>query len=203
MEGGWLISYVALWCLTGLLVVVVLAHSRLLGQLHYRLRPAGARALLDGPELGARISPLRAWRLDGSPWTWDFPADGDLLLVFVSPQCQTCNELMPHVKDFVRAHPDVPLVLLSTLDDLPMNRAYVGYRRLERLTYVVNPELADVLRVDGTPYALRINRAGVVTAKGIVNHYEHLQSLKDASAAPEPSPPGAAEETGARTGSLS
>ena len=42
MEGVWLISYIALWALTLLLCVVVLAHSRLLGLLHHRFGPAHA-----------------------------------------------------------------------------------------------------------------------------------------------------------------
>jgi methylamine dehydrogenase accessory protein MauD len=177
MEGVWLISYIALWALTLLLCVVVLAHSRLLGLLHHRFGPAHARPLADGPEVGTRLGRLGARRLDGSPWEWEFPAAGDLLLVFLSPQCQTCNELTPHLRDFAHAHPDENLVLWSTLDDPAMNRAYAAFRRLEKLTYVVGEKQAEALNVLGTPYALSIDRDGVVRAKGLVNHYEHLRSL--------------------------
>jgi methylamine dehydrogenase accessory protein MauD len=189
MDGVWLISYVALWCLTLVLGLVVLAHSRLLGLLHHRIRPAGARALADGPEIGSKRARLGGEALDGSAWAWDFPAPSDLLAVFVSPQCQLCNDLMPHVKDFVRTRRDVHVVLLSTLGDRVMNCAYVAYRRLGGLRYIAAPALAEELRVDGTPYAVYFSREGVVAAKGIVNHYEHLDSLRLMAASGGAGPP--------------
>jgi methylamine dehydrogenase accessory protein MauD len=202
MEGFWLISYLALWTLTLLLAVVILAHSRLLGLLHHRFGPARARPLADGPKLGARLKRLSGRRVDGSAWAHTFPAEADLIVVFISPQCQTCNELMPHAKDFVRAHPDVPLVLLSTLGDLAMNRAYVGFLRLERLTYVVAPQAAGELNVEGTPYALHLDREGTVTAKGLVNAYEQLVSLRQSAAFDGPVPAEVEPELGSQTGSI-
>ncbi len=202
MEGFWLISYLALWTLTLLLAVLILAHSRLLGLLHHRFGPGQARPLADGPELGARLKRLAGRRLDGSAWVHAFPAEADLIVLFVSPQCQTCNELMPHAKDFVRAHPDVPLVLLSTLGDLAMNRAYVGFLRLERLTYVVAPQASDELKVEGTPYALHLDREGTVTAKGLVNTYEQLVSLRQSPAFDGAVPAEVEPELGSQTGSI-
>jgi methylamine dehydrogenase accessory protein MauD len=177
MDGVWLISYLALWGLTLLLALAVLAHSRLLGLLHYRFGPAVARPMADGPAVGTRLDRLTGTTLDGAAWAHPFPAPADTLLVFVSPQCQTCNELLPHVTDFARTRPDVTLVLVSTLDHREMNRAYVAYRRLERVPYVIGAKLADELDIEGTPYALHLDRHGVVTAKGLVNNYEHLVSL--------------------------
>lgn len=186
MEGAWLISYLALWGLTLVLGLVVLAHSRLLGLLHQRLGPGLARPMSDGPELGTRLDRLMGRRLDGTAWTYEFPAATETVLVFVSPQCQTCNELLPHVKDFVRAHREVALVLLSTLDHPAMNQAYVAYRGLERLPYVLAARLASELEIEGTPYAVFLDRQGVVTAKGLVNNYEHLVSLRRPRGAPGP-----------------
>jgi methylamine dehydrogenase accessory protein MauD len=177
MEGFWLISYVTLWCLTMVLALVVLAHSRLLGLLHYRFGPAGARPLADGPDLGRRLGRLEAGYLNGSRWTKDFPTFVHILLIFVSPQCQTCNELIPHVKDFVRARRDAEVILMSTIEDLGMNRAYVAYRGLDRLTYLIGAKLADDFNIEGTPYALLISREGVVIGKGVVNNYENLERL--------------------------
>jgi methylamine dehydrogenase accessory protein MauD len=177
MEGGWLISYLALWCLTILLSLVILAHSRLLGLLHHRFGPAAARSLADGPEVGTKLELLAGQRLDGNAWSWVFPSSGEVVLIFISPQCQTCNELLPHVKDFVHAHKKFKVVLVSTIDHLSMNRAYVDYQNLERLNYVIGAKLADDLNIEGTPYALCLSREGVVQGKGLVNNYEHLAGL--------------------------
>jgi methylamine dehydrogenase accessory protein MauD len=180
MEGAWLVSYIALWLLTAVLAIVVLAHSRLLGLLHYRLGPTGARPLADGPELGSTVTRLQGRTLDGAPWSYTFPAPREVLAIFVSPQCQTCNSLLPHIADFVRVHPDVDLLLISTLDDPAMNRAYVAFSRLpqERLTYVLGARQAADLNIEGTPYAVYLDDAGVVRNKGVVNNYEHLFGLR-------------------------
>ena len=43
MEGGWLISYVALWLLVIAAVLTLLVHSLLLGILHQRLGPSASQ----------------------------------------------------------------------------------------------------------------------------------------------------------------
>ena len=177
MEGPWLVSYLVLWALTILLVLVVLAHSRLLGLLHHRIRPSAARIMEDGPPLGTPFTRMIGRRLDGTSWTREFPDAGGVILVFVSPQCQTCNELLPHVRDFVRARGEEHLVLVSLMEDQLMNQAYVRYQRLEKVPYIIAPRLAIEMSVEGTPYAISLSRDGVVTAKGLVNNYEHLTSL--------------------------
>jgi methylamine dehydrogenase accessory protein MauD len=143
---------------------------------------------------------LTARRLDGSPWDYSFPASTDLLLVFISPQCATCNELMPHVRDLARTHSDLDLVLMSTMDDLEMNRAYANFARLGKLTYLLAGEAAARLDIEGTPYAIHLDPQGVVTAKGLVNNYEHLLSLRRPLAPPALGPETVQPEITAETG---
>jgi methylamine dehydrogenase accessory protein MauD len=156
------------------LALVVLAHSRLLGLLHMRLGPAGARALADGPDVGTRIDELSGRTLDGGAWKIGFPRPSESLLIFISPQCETCNALMPHVKDFVRHRTGGSLTLVSTVDDQRMNSAYVAWRAIDRIPYVLGEAMAKSLDIEATPYALRIDEHGVVRAKGIVNTRENL-----------------------------
>jgi methylamine dehydrogenase accessory protein MauD len=159
------------------LSLAVLAHSRLLGLLHMRLGPAGARPLADGPAVGTQLGPLQAKLLDGSPWSMRFPHASSTILVFISPQCQTCNALVPHVQDFVRLNPSANLQLVSTIDDTGMNRAYVTYRRVQGPPYLLGEAMAAELDVEATPYALLVDEAGIVRAKGVVNTYENLVLL--------------------------
>jgi methylamine dehydrogenase accessory protein MauD len=176
-----MISAIAQWVVLLCLGLVALAHSRLLGLLHVRLGPAGARPLSDGPDIGARLKELSGRLLDGSPWCVRFPRGTEIILIFISPQCQTCNALMPHVKDFVRALPNVPVTLVSTIDNAQMNRAYISYRRIEELPYVLSEKMSEELGIEGTPYALRIGEDGRVIAKGIVNSFENLMRLNKQS----------------------
>lgn len=177
MADGWLIAFIAQWVLLVLLALVVLAHSRLLGLLHMRLGPAGARPLADGPPIGTTIEQLTGLLLDGSRWELRFPQRTEVILVFVSPQCETCNALLPHAAAFIRAKPELPVKLVSTIDDAQMNRAYVSYRRIDARHYVLGEELAHRLDIEGTPYALRIDQGGKVIAKGVVNSFENLVLL--------------------------
>jgi methylamine dehydrogenase accessory protein MauD len=178
MEGVWLVSYIILWVITLLLVVVVLAHSRLLGLLHYRVGPAAARPLADGPTIGTQLQQISGLSVNGEPWTMNFPSKSDLVLVFVSPQCSTCNETLPHIEDFSRNQDSTQIVLMSTIDDIGMNRAYVSYRNLEKLNFVINEKLSNDLNIEAVPYALYLNTEGKVIAKGVVNNYENLIGLK-------------------------
>jgi methylamine dehydrogenase accessory protein MauD len=174
MEEGWLILTIAQWVLIACMGLVLLAHSRLIGLLHMRLGPAGARPLADGPPVGERLDTLSASQLDGSPWVVTFPQRTTTILIFISPQCQTCNALLPHVKDFTRTRPGQSVTLVSTIDDAAMNRAYIAYRRIEGLPYVLGEDLSVRLDIEATPYALRIDEAGTVVAKGVVNTFENL-----------------------------
>lgn len=174
MVDGYLIALIVQGVLLICLALVVLAHSRLLGLLHMRLGPAGARPLADGPTIGTSIDKLQGKRLDEAAWTLDFPRTGDTIFVFISPQCETCNALIPHVRDYLRMRDALPLYLVSTLDYFPMNRAYVAYRGIGDLPYVLGEVMAGDLSIEATPYALRIDAMGIVRAKGIVNNYENL-----------------------------
>lgn len=186
MEGPWLISYAVLWVLVLTLALLALSHSRLLGLLHQRLGPGIARAAADGPALGTAIAEIQATTLFGQPWSRRFPVGGESMLVFVSPQCLACNELIPHVKDFIaRFGARAEVLLLSVMEDAAMNRAYADYARLDGIPYLIAGRFASAMQIAGTPYALKLDSNGTVLAKGIVNNFEHLVSLWNMKAPPE------------------
>lgn len=178
MEGGWLISYVALWLLVIAAVLTLLVHSRLLGILHQRLGPSAAKALSDGPEVGEVLRSLDGKDLDGADWSFVFPSGRPVLAVFISPQCDACGVLMPHVKDYWRSRGENELLLISTIPHQAMNRAYVDYLGLLGIPYLLGGDLAHKLNIEGTPYAVAFDAGGRVIAKGLVNHFEHLISLQ-------------------------
>jgi hypothetical protein len=68
---------------------------------------------------------------------------------------------------------------MSTINDIGMNRAYVRYRNLEKLNFIINEDLADKLNIEAIPYALYIDKQGKVVAKGVVNNYENLIGLRE------------------------
>jgi methylamine dehydrogenase accessory protein MauD len=178
LENPFQASVVVLWIVVLALGFLALAHSRLIGLLLQRIGPGIARPVAEGPPVGTRVEKLQATTLFGQSWTKQFPAENESLAIFISPQCQACNELMPHVKDFLGCFgARAELHLFSLLSDPAMNRAYVDFAKLEEARYLIADRLAAKLQVTGTPYGFKFDRNGVILAKGIVNHFEHLVSL--------------------------
>jgi methylamine dehydrogenase accessory protein MauD len=169
--------------------LLALSLSRLLGLVYQRLGPGIARPLAEGPDVGSSIEEIKGTTVWGEPWLREFPSNRDSLLVFVSPQCLACNELMPHVHDFLEQHGSMAdVVLVSVLGDLEMNRAYLRFAKLDKVSYLVGDRFAAKLEIAATPYALKVERTGRIAAKGVVNHFEHLVSLwRSAGAAQEDS----------------
>ena len=58
----------------------------------------------------------------------------------------------------------------------------VRERDLEHESYVVSADLGIAFQVGRVPYAVLIDAAGIVRARGLVNTREHLESLFEARA---------------------
>ena len=56
----------------------------------------------------------------------------------------------------------------------------VEQHHLERVRYVLSPTLGISYQVGKLPYAVLLDAAGVILAKGLVNTREHLESLFEA-----------------------
>jgi methylamine dehydrogenase accessory protein MauD len=176
MEGWWAASYVVLWLIVIVLCAIVVALARQVGTLHLRLGPRGALELDDeGPPLGGEIDPVELADLDGEPVTIAAPGQTQLLL-FVSPGCSVCDQVLPAVAAVADEGRMAPYVL-SDADVEDTIRA-LGGRRL-RAPLVPAAGFTRSLELPGTPYALVLDRGGVVRAKGTVNNLEQVEGLAD------------------------
>ncbi len=176
-----LASHLLLWVVVLVLAGVVVALVRQIGILHERVAPVGALAVADGIEVGAEAPVLRPPDLTGRPVEIGRASAQSTLLFFLSPTCPVCKTLLPSVRRVVAAQTEVRLVLAS---DGPVeeHRAFVAAAGLEGLSYVVSTELGLAYRVAKLPYAVLIDRAGIVRARGLVNTREHVESLFEAEA---------------------
>jgi methylamine dehydrogenase accessory protein MauD len=178
MHGLVMGSYVALWIVVLLLSVGLAALAGQIGILYRRLEPAGARIMNAGPTIGEPVAPFvgvdifgREVKLPGS--------DGRAtLLMFVSPGCVMCDEVLPALKSVARQEKRyLSVVLASFSGNDTSNKAYVAQQDLSRWPYVFSFELAHRFAVSGAPYALLMDGEGVLRTKGLVNSREHLDSL--------------------------
>lgn len=176
VSGWWLVSYVILWALVIGLSFLVLALARQIGVLHMRLGPRGALEIdEEGPPLGEAPEPFEARTLDGDDITIGGPGDHQLLL-FVSPACPVCKQVLPSLVPAARAARMKPVAIVD-VDEAPARRAYA--HGSSGVSLVASPEAARRYDVPGTPYAVIFDAVGIVRAKGTVNSLEQIEGLVD------------------------
>jgi methylamine dehydrogenase accessory protein MauD len=183
-----IVSHLGLWILTGFLLVTVWALARQIGLLHRRLAPAGARMEAIGPVIGELAPAIDATDLAGRRVTLGAARGRQTLVVFLSPGCSACGDLMPAVRSLRRSERKrLDLVLVSVNEEESANRRYVSAHRLEGISYVSSKEIGRQFQIAGPPYAVLVGPDGRVQAKGLANHLEHLESLLTAARLGHPS----------------
>ncbi|HEX5948703.1 MAG TPA: hypothetical protein VFZ45_03975, partial [Actinomycetota bacterium] len=174
MSGWWLASYVVLWVLVVALALLTLALARQIGTLHLRLGPRGALELdAEGPPLDEAPEPVDTRDLDGRPLAIGGPGHPQLIL-FVSPGCPICREVLPSLPVAARVGGMRPVVVSDSED--PREAVPDGDTNAP---VILGPGVARAYAVPGTPYAVALDRQGVVRAKGTINNLEQLEGLVD------------------------
>jgi methylamine dehydrogenase accessory protein MauD len=154
MSGWWEAAFVVQWLLLTVLCVIVVALARQVGTLHLRLGPRGALEMdTEGPPLGEAPPPRPVSLADGGRATLGGPGVPRLIL-FVSPTCPICEEVKP----------SVPAAAAS---------AHLAAQLIH------DADAEEHWNVPGTPFAVVLDRTGVVRAKGTVNNLEQLEGLAD------------------------
>ena len=158
------------------LVLAMFALARQIGVLHTRLAPAGALMTTAGPKVGGLAPLLSVPDLDGSSVEFGGSRNLPQLLLFVSPTCPVCKELVPTAKSMAKSE-KLSLVFGSDGGAVQKHSDYVRNMGIEEYPYVVSLELGMKFEVSKLPYAVLIDEKGVLRSKGLVNSREHLESL--------------------------
>jgi methylamine dehydrogenase accessory protein MauD len=175
MQGWWAASYVMLWFLVIALSVIVVALARQVGTLHLRLSPRGALEMDDeGPPLGEAPVPLEIPDERGREVRIGGPGMGQLLL-FVSPNCMVCDQVLPALRAVATATHLDPFVLTDAAAD----DVHTLVAKNPGAPILSSADAARLYEVPGTPYAVVIDELGIVRAKGTVNNLEQVEGLVD------------------------
>lgn len=181
MNGIWLVSYVTLWLIVTVLMLAALVLARHIGLLHRRLAPASARMENIGLEIGEHAPELAETDMQGRPVSLGSVRGKQTLLVFFSPACHSCKGLAPALRSIWRSErATTEVVLISLGGDDALNREFATKHKLNDLSIIVSGTLGFKYKVLTPPYGLLVDWAGIVRAKGVVNHLEHLESLINA-----------------------
>ena len=177
-----IVANAILWALVLVLAIVVLALIRQVGVLHERIAPAGALMLAKGLKIGELAPMLSVADLNGRPLTLGgVRPDGlSTLVMFVSPTCPVCKALLPVLTASRRSEQAWLSITLASDGELASQREFVASHGLEAFPYVVSAPLGMAYQVSRLPFAVLIDEAGVLRARGLINSREHLESLFEA-----------------------
>ncbi|HEX3755399.1 MAG TPA: thioredoxin-like domain-containing protein [Rhizomicrobium sp.] len=170
-----IVSQILSWIVILGLGLALLALARQVGVLHVRLAPAGALLSGKGPVVGEAAPVLDAVTLDGAPLAIGKPAGRSQLLLFVSPHCPLCKELIPVAKNFARTE-KLDIVFVGD-DEAGEQRAMVARLGMEGLPFVNSSIVGRAFHVDRLPHAALIGADGTLISKALVNSREHLESM--------------------------
>ncbi len=182
------VSQFLLWAIIIILALVCFALVRQVGVLYERIAPAGALAMnkrLSGGDIAPTLSLAT---IDGQPVTIGRLDEADAkaksqLLFFLSPSCPVCKTLLPVLKSIVHHEGAwLDIVFASDGNDTEAHKAFVRQQGLEMFPYVVSETLGLTYGVSKLPYSVLIDVNGRISALGIVNSREHLESLFEAEA---------------------
>lgn len=182
MSHALLISQAVLWILMIVMAGLQLALLRQIGVLHERIAPMGALTIDKGPKEGEAAPIFELADLRRRPIMIGGPNARGLgtLLFFLSPTCPVCKKMLPILKSFNASGEQGLQIFLASDGEREEHERFVAAQNLGDFPYVLSQELGMTYRVAKLPYAVLIDEAGIVRAKGLINTREHLESLLEA-----------------------
>jgi methylamine dehydrogenase accessory protein MauD len=182
MSDALVVSQVVLWIAVVLLAGAVAALARQIGVLYERVAPAGALMAARGPRVGEAAPVVHAEAIAGGTRAVGGARDDrrSTLVFFLSPTCPVCEHLLPALRSAARRERGWLDVVLASDGPRGEHEPFVRREGLESFPYLLSAPLGLTYQVSRLPYAVLLDAAGIVRAKGLVNSREHLESLFEA-----------------------
>ncbi len=175
------IAVIVLWVVVIALLFVVFALARQVGILFERVAPMGALMTDAGPKIGEASPHFDLMTLDGKPLAIGGSSARNTLVFFLSTTCPVCKKLLPVLKSMRAAEGKSLDIVLASDGDHAAHLAFHKAAGLGDFPYVLSPDLGMTYRINRLPFAVLLDRQGVVRGKGLVNSREQLESLMNAN----------------------
>lgn len=130
-----------------------------------------------GLTVGEKAPAFTGTDQDGNTINFETYRDQRRVLVFVSPGCSVCADVIAAMNALLHEKPDI--VMLAVGDsDVERNHAY-AVEHHARMPILATPSHIDkeLYRVQGVPFVFIIDETSTIRAKGIVNDSERLRTL--------------------------
>jgi methylamine dehydrogenase accessory protein MauD len=177
---AWYFAVVFLFLAVLVLAVAVYVLARQVGILYERIAPMGALMNDSGPKIGDLTPSFNLRNLTGPTLELGSGIGQARLLFFLSPTCPICKKLLPVLKSVRISERDWLQVVLASDGEEERHRRFIETAGLAEFPYVISTELGLAYRVARLPFAVVLDRHGVVRAKGLINSREQLESLFNA-----------------------
>jgi methylamine dehydrogenase accessory protein MauD len=174
-------TVVILWIVVLALAAVIFALARQIGVLYERISPVGALVNESGPKIGESSPVFTLPNLTGKPVILGKPGSRSTLVFFLSTTCPICKKMLPVLKSMRSSEGAWLDVILASDGDEDKHRSLIEKADLKDFPYVLSADLGITYRVARLPFAVLLNPDGVVSAKGLVNNREQLESLFNAT----------------------
>ncbi|ODS97639.1 MAG: methylamine dehydrogenase accessory protein MauD [Lautropia sp. SCN 69-89] len=177
MTEALVVSNIVLWVAVLALLGTVFALARQIGVLYERIAPMGALMLDSGPKVGESAPAFDLVTLDGRPFATGGARTKSLLLFFLSPTCPVCKKLLPILKRVAVDEGQWLEIAFASDGDVDEHAAFRTRAGLQAYPYLLSTDLGMAYRIGKLPYAVLVDEAGKVKAKGLVNSREQIESL--------------------------
>lgn len=169
------LSHFVLWALVILNTIVSIILLRTFGAFYLGSRDGISR---DGLELSTQAPDFEGDRMDGSRLRLsDIEAEW-VVLLFATPSCGDCYDLIPPMESLQREVGDRLRILYLFRGSAQEARAIERLRRATITVLIVGrDELAAAYRVRVSPFAQVLDGDRVVRAKGLVNHRGNVEHM--------------------------
>jgi methylamine dehydrogenase accessory protein MauD len=179
MSGVWLASYVVLWLVVLVLAFLLAGALRQLGLLQLRLGDDPGALITDtGLERGTLAPDFAAVDSESRELvTLSELEPRARMIVFASPGCLSCRELIPGLNEVRKTRPEFDFLVVCR-GDVESCQAFGRMNRLEAPMVVdTNGQIEKDFLVTLTPFAYLLDHERNVVIRGIANDWRQLESL--------------------------
>lgn len=176
-----IISNIISWIAILGLSVLVFALARQVGVIHERIKPVGALSLGKVIKAGVDAPKFNLPSLTGGTVNVGevCKKDQSTLLFFLSSSCPVCKTLLPILTGIQQQEPWLKLVFASDGSEAE-HQQFIERHGLSGFPYLLSTELGMAFQVSKLPYGVLIDADGIISAHGLINNREHLESLFEA-----------------------
>lgn len=188
MNELWIASVIALWIVVLFMGLLLAGALRQLGILHMRLGDDPGALITDsGLDRGTQAPDFEARdAISGLVSRFTSLPPVARMVVFLSPNCLSCRELVPHLNEVRETRGKEFEFVTVCQGDEEGCRAFARMNRLKMPVFLdVGGEISHAYQVALTPFAYVLDFQGRVVIRGVVNDWRQLESLLDQEGTPE------------------